>query len=156
MKLSTFKTQLQSGTPLQFTLPNQTIVPAHYHITEIGVVRKEYMDCGGTYRQEEKISFQLWLDQDYDHRLTHEKLLRIIEIGEQKMALPDAEIEVEFQGETIGKFHLDSDARGFQLLSTQTACLAQDACGIPAAKEKIRLSEITAPSACCSPESGCC
>ena len=156
MTLSEIKSKLPQLSQLTFLLPDGSSVPAHFHITEVGQVTKRFIDCGGTLRDEKSINFQLWEDGDYDHRLGAKKLLDIIQLSEKILGLEDLEVEVEYQGDTIGKFHLESDARGFQLLTTKTACLAQDACGIPAAKEKIRLSEITTPSACCSPESGCC
>ncbi len=154
MKLSTFKMLLQQGAQLQFELSNSQLIPAHFHITEIGTVQKNYIDCGGTLRNETKISFQLWYDNDTTHRLYSEKLLNIIRIAEEKIGLPDVEIEVEYQADTVGKYSLDVIEKHFFLKPTQTACLALDACGIPAQKEKLIMSEIIPSS--CAPGSGCC
>jgi|SRR5690606_1089344 len=60
----------------------------------------------------------------------------------------------KYQGETIGKFDLGFDGKHFILKNKQTACLASDACGIPAEKQKVKLSELN--STCCTPDSGCC
>ena len=84
-----------------------------------------------------------------------EKLLKIIELSEKTLAIDNNEIEVEYQGTTIQKFGLDFDGNQFLLTTKQTDCLAKDACGIPAEKPKVRLSEMSAQS-CCSPKSGCC
>jgi hypothetical protein len=100
------------------------------------------------------VNFQLWDANDYEHRLKPTKLLNIIRLSEEKLGIEDGEIEVEYQGETIGKFDLDFDGQHFILKNKQTACLASDACGIPAEKQKVKLSELN--SACCTPNSGCC
>ncbi|HAZ25722.1 MAG TPA: hypothetical protein DCY95_14960, partial [Algoriphagus sp.] len=84
---------------------------------------------GGTIRQEEKVNFQLWNENDYDHRLHPEKLLKIIELSESKLGIPDWEIEVEYQGETIGKYGLDYNGKSFLLTTKMTDCLAKSECG---------------------------
>jgi hypothetical protein len=42
---------------------------------------------------------------------------------------------VEYQAETIGKYDLGFNGK-ILLLNKQTACLAEDACGIPQEKQK--------------------
>lgn len=153
MKLSEFKKAL-SNTPLQFSLEDGSKVPAHFHITEIGALSKKFIDCGGTLRDEEKVNFQLWFSEDVEHRLTTEKLLKIIEIGETKIGLQDEEIEVEYQNSTIGKFNLEKSDFGFILANKETACLASDKCGIPVEKVKKTLSDLTENT--CKPGGGCC
>ena len=154
MKLSEVKKHLAQLEKLEFQLPNGTLVPEHFHVTEIGKINKHFIDCGGTVRQEEVINFQLWNANDYNHRLHPEKLMHIIELSEKTLALNDADIEVEYQGETIQKFGLDFDGTKFELTSKQTDCLAKDNCGISAQKPKVKLSDLQ--NACCTPNSGCC
>ncbi|OMP29992.1 DUF6428 family protein [Mangrovimonas sp. DI 80] len=154
MKLSEVKKHLEQLDTLAFQLPNGTLVPEHFHVTEIGKITKHFIDCGGTVRQEEVINFQLWNANDYNHRLHPEKLMHIIELSEKTLGLNDSEIEVEYQGETIQKFGLDFDGTNFQLTTKQTDCLAKDNCGIPAQKPKVKLSDLQ--NACCTPNSGCC
>ena len=156
MKLSEIKKHLQSIQTIGFQLPNGDLVASHFHVTEVGKVVKNFIDCGGKIRYEEVINFQLWEENDYDHRLHPEKLLKIIEISEKAFHFSDVEIEVEYQGkETIGKFGLDFDGRNFVLTSKLTACLAKDACGIPAEKPRIRISDMGKENSC-EPGSGCC
>jgi hypothetical protein len=50
MKLSQVKLLLPSIDKLQFKLENGQLVPAHFHITEVGKVSKHFIDCGGTIR----------------------------------------------------------------------------------------------------------
>jgi hypothetical protein len=155
MKLSAIKTQLEGLPQVNFLLPNGSQVPAHFHVTEVGQVSKKYIDCGGTLREESKVTFQLWEDGDVDHRLAASKLLNIIDLAERLLSIPDLEVEVEYQGDTIGRYGLDFNGTDFLLTATQTDCLAKDKCGIPMEKPKIRLSSI-AQGPVCTPHSGCC
>jgi len=155
MKLSAIKTQLEGLPQVNFLLPNGSQVPAHFHVTEVGQVSKKYIDCGGTLREESKVTFQLWEDGDVDHRLAASKLLNIIGLAERLLSIPDLEVEVEYQGDTIGRYGLDFNGTEFLLTATQTDCLAKDKCGIPMEKPKIRLSSI-AQGPVCTPNSGCC
>ena len=155
MKLSQVKSQLGHLTTLNFILPDGTVVSPHFHVTEVGQVTKKYIDCGGTLRNESMISFQLWAAEDFDHRLGAAKLLDIIQLAERVLELPDLEVEVEYQRDTIGRYGLEFTVTDFLLTARQTDCLAKDKCGIPTEKPKIRLSSI-AQGPICTPNSGCC
>lgn len=157
MKLSEIKSKLPELSQLTFRLPDGTSVPAHFHITEVGQINKRFIDCGGTLRDEKAINFQLWEDGDYDHRLGAKKLLDIIQLSERVLGLEDLDVEVEYQGDTIGKYGLDFSKGEFRLTAKMTDCLAKDKCGIPAQKPKLSLSALTAnEGGCCAPSSGCC
>lgn|SRR5690606_5341282 len=154
MKLSEIKKLLPSLENVEFQLENGTFVPEHFHVTEVGVILKRFIDCGGKIREERVINFQLWDANDFEHRLKPEKLLKIIELSETKLGIEDAEVEVEYQGETIGKYDLHFEDKRFILMNKQTACLAEDACGIPLEKQKVKLKELK--NSCCTLNSGCC
>lgn len=158
MKLSEIKTILQQAETIAFELPNGDLVPNHFHVTEVGKVTKNFIDCGGTVRNEQVVNFQLWEADDYDHRLHPEKLHHIIELSQKTLNIEDyLDIEVEYQGATIGKYGLDFNGNHFLLTTKQTDCLAKDACGIPESKQKKNLSALNAVSATsCDPNSGCC
>lgn len=158
MKLSEVKIALQKVETVTFQLPNHSFVPVHFHVTEVGIITKNFIDCGGTVREEKVVNFQLWEAGDYDHRLAPSKLLNIISLSEKTLSIDDSlEIEVEYQSETIGKFGLNFDGTNFLLTNKQTACLAEDACGIPPQKQKISLVELgDKNSGCCTPGGGCC
>lgn len=157
MKLNEFKTILSRGPELSFKLPDGSSVPAHFHLTEIGKQSRHFIDCGGTVRREEKANFQLWVANDFNHRLTPEKLLNIIKSGESLLGLNDEEIEIEYQSDTIGIYKLDWTGNHFELKPTFTDCLALDSCGIPGAKALKKLSQLVpAKSNSCQPGSGCC
>jgi hypothetical protein len=156
MKLSEFKKKLSTVTDLNFVLPNGTKVPQHFHVTEVGQVTKNFIDCGGTVRNEKVVNFQLWEANDFDHRLAPKKLNDIIALSEKVLGLEDAEIEVEYQSETIGKYGIEFNGKEFTLTSTQTNCLAQDKCGIPAEKLKVNLVDLSNNQSCCTPGGKCC
>jgi len=157
MTLSQIKSELQQLNTIAFQLPDGSLVPNHFHVTEVGKVNKHFIDCGGTLRREEVANFQLWEANDYDHRLHPEKLIHIIELSERVLELPDLEIEVEYQmKETIGKFSLDFDGTNFLLTAKTTNCLAKDHCGIPPEKLKVKLGELKEKASFCTPQSNCC
>lgn len=156
MKLSQVKLVLEELDTIAFQLPNGELVPKHFHVTEVGKITKHFIDCGGTVRSEEVVNFQLWNANDYDHRLHPEKLLKIIELSEKTLKIEDLDIEVEYQGETIGKFGLDFNGKNFLLTSKQTDCLAKDKCRVPTTKKpKVKLSELNKQTSC-SPDGNCC
>ncbi len=157
MKLSEIKNHLADMEALSFMLPNGTFVPQNFHVTEVGLITKNFIDCGGTVRKETVVNFQLWEDSnDEDHRLKPNKLLSIIALSEKVLGIEDFEIEVEYQDTTIGKYDLGFDGKSFTLQNKQTACLAQDHCGVPADKQKVSLSAISSQSNSCTPGGGCC
>ncbi|WP_418123856.1 DUF6428 family protein [Chryseobacterium sp. PTM-20240506] len=157
MKLSEIKNILPTLHNVEFQLEDGTFVPEHFHVTEVGTITKSFIDCGGTIRNEKVVNFQLWNANDYEHRLKPGKLLNIIALSEEKLGIEDHEIEVEYQNITIGKYDLDFNGKTFVLKNKTTACLAQEACGVPPEKKKLKLSDLSSQSgACCTPESGCC
>ena len=132
MTIEEIKNHLSNLKTIAFKLPNGNLVPNHFHVTEVGKVTKHFIDCGGTLRNEGVANFQLWEANDYDHRLHPE-------------------------GETIGKYGLDFNGTNFLLTAKNTTCLAQDSCGVPQEKSKVKLSDLQSKqSACCTPSSGCC
>lgn len=158
MKLSKLKEHLNDLTELNFELPNGTLVPNHFHVTEVGQVHKHLIDCGGTERHEKVVNFQLWNAGDFDHRLAPKKLTDIIALSEKVLKIEDSEIEVEYQGDTIGKYGISFNGNHFILTNKQTDCLAPDKCGIPIEKQKVALADLTpdATQSCCGPGSKCC
>ncbi|MCL1671511.1 DUF6428 family protein [Elizabethkingia ursingii] len=157
MKLSEIKGILPTLDNVEFQLENGTFVPEHFHVTEVGQITKNFIDCGGVIRHEKVVNFQLWNADDYEHRLKPKKLLHIINLSEDKLGIEDSEIEVEYQSNTIGKYNLELNGKTFLLRNKTTACLAQNACGISLEKEKKSLADLTSKqTSCCTPNSGCC
>lgn len=158
MKLSEIKTHLATAEAVNFQLADGSYVPEHFHVTEVGIVDKHFIDCGGTVRREKVANFQLWNADDTEHRLKPQKLINIIALSEKVLGMEDYDIEVEYQSNTIGKYDLGFNGKDFLLLSKQTDCLAKENCGVPENKEKVSLSTLgeQKSEACCTPGGKCC
>ncbi|WP_160069564.1 DUF6428 family protein [Sphingobacterium bovisgrunnientis] len=157
MKLSNIKEILPTLDNVAFQLENGTFIPEHFHVTEVGQITKNFIDCGGIIRTEKVVNFQLWNADDFEHRLKPGKLLNIIRLSEEKLGIENGEIEVEYQSDTIGKYDLEFNGKNFVLKNKTTACLAEDACGIPSEKQKKNLAELNVgKSNTCTPGGGCC
>ncbi|MDO7844842.1 DUF6428 family protein [Hymenobacter sp. M29] len=152
MKISEMKQALAGLDAVNFQLPDGSFLPSHFHVTEVGLVSKHFIDCGGVERRETVANFQLWEAGDYDHRLAPQKFLHILKLSEKILGREDLNIEVEYQQATIGKFGLRFDGQHFVLTTKQTACLAQDACGVPAGQFALPQLQVAG----CTPSGGCC
>lgn len=156
MKLSEVKQYLSNAESVNFKLEDGTMVPEHFYVTEVGIITKDFIDCGGVVRHEKVANFQLWNADDHEHRLKAGKLLSIIGLSEKVLGMEDLDIEVEYQAQTIGKYDLGYDGENFLLLSKQTACLAPEQCGVPAEKPKLQMQNLAATGGICTPGGGCC
>lgn len=157
MYLEDLKNALLNIDTVNFLLPDKTFVPEHFHVTEVGVIEKKFIDCGGTIRAEKVVNLQLWYADDHDHRLSAQKLLKIIQLSENKLGIENLPIEVEYQSDTIGKYGLSYNGKHFVLETKQTDCLAKDNCGIPEDKVAVAFKELVTMNAnACTPGSGCC
>ena len=152
MKISEIKQALAEVDAVNFRLPTGEYLPAHFHVTEVGLVNKHFIDCGGVERRETAANFQLWEAGDYDHRLAPLKFLHILDLSKKVLGSDDLDIEVEYQQATIGKFGLTREGNDFVLTPKHTACLAQDACSIP--DQQLALPQLQVAG--CSPGGGCC
>ena len=132
-------------------LPDRSFVPAHFHITEVGRVHKDFIDCGGTIRSTTACVLQVWVAQDFEHRLDTTKLAKIVQIAAPLLKSTELPVEVEYENGTgTVSQYLVAAAEGTPsgiLLSLglkHTACLALDKCGI-----------VEVASSCCATP-GCC
>src|SRR5690606_9114147 len=55
MKLSEIKEILPALENVEFQLENGTFVPEHFHVTEVGQIIKNFIDCGGVIRKEKAV-----------------------------------------------------------------------------------------------------
>lgn len=123
---------------LQFILPDGAVIPAQFHVTEVGHVVKNFVDCGGTIRHTSLVQLQVWLGNDLDHRLTAGKLAQILELAKGLIPSDELEVEIEYEACALSQYALSAvEAEGGQLklrvVSKHTDCLAKEACGIEAA-----------------------
>jgi len=98
MKLSELQRAAEAypNTVLRFFLPNGEAIPRHAHLTEVGHVMKNYIDCGGQTGHEEKIVLQTHVGADTDHRLQSDRLASILKLGAAVVWNPDLEVELEY------------------------------------------------------------
>ncbi len=154
MKLSELRSALEQSNELVFVNTDGNQIPAHFHITEMGLSTKHFIDCGGTERIERRATMQLWTSIDFDHRLKAEKMIEIMDKTSSLFIGQDPEVEVEYQMDTIGRFGLAFNEGKFNLTSLKTDCLAKEDCGIPMEKVKAQLAEVVESG--CTPGGGCC
>ncbi|MBB5350493.1 hypothetical protein HNR46_000721 [Haloferula luteola] len=141
---------------VEVVLPNGESIPAHFHITEVGHVSKSFLDCGGQRHTLEWSSLQAWVADDIDHRLSAEKLARILERAQTLLPSSDLPIEIEWEVPHWTQLPvLKVEVTGHSLrLHTEfkhTDCLAKDIC-LP----DFTLPPLPGQKALCTPGSGCC
>ncbi len=120
---------------LALTLPDGSTVAKHFHVTEVGRVRKDFIDCGGTVRSTDTCVLQAWVASDIDHRLEAGKLGKIISLAEGILKGDDLPLEIEYDVGVITQFAVESVKASdgvihLKLAGKHTACLAPDQCGI--------------------------
>ena len=133
MNLAEVKQSLKGLSELNFRLPSGDYVPPHFHVTEIGLLTKRSIDCGGNQHSDTLVQLQLWQAHDYDHRVAPEKFRMILDTADKIIGTDDTlEVEVEYQEHTIGKFGLGFDGIDFVLINKQTDCRARSKCSTTA------------------------
>jgi hypothetical protein len=120
---------------MHWMLPDKSFVPDHYHITEVGRVDKNFIDCGGTTRSLASCLLQIWVADDKDHRLQTTKLAGIMKVAGAVLRSDDLPVEVEYEHATISQYPLagvEATPAGllFYLGTKHTACLAPEKCGV--------------------------
>jgi len=145
MKLSEIKNILATAETVNFKLENGTSVPGHFHVTEVGRIDKNFIDCGGTRRQSASCLLQTWTANDVDHRLVAGKLAEILKLAFPILGSAELPVELEYGAAvaaqyTISNVEVSPRSVTFGLTGKQTACLAPDKCGVGG----------------CDPKSGCC
>lgn len=161
MNLSELKTLLvdHSDRYFRISLPDGSAVPLSFHVTEVGRVQKTFLDCGGTLRESISCQLQVWVGEDYEHRIETGKMAAIL--NKAKAYLPDETIpvEVEYEDQVISQyviadFTLTDEAVVLNLANKHTECLAPELCGLPALPKSGK-SGLVSAAPCCGPK-GCC
>lgn len=141
----------------RISLPDGSAVPVSFHITEVGRVQKTFLDCGGTLRESLTCQLQVWVGEDYEHRIETGKMAAIL--NKAKAYLPDESIpvEVEYEDRVISQYiieghDLTDDAVVLKLAHKHTECLAPELCGLPPLPAA---GKIKSPAPRCGP-AGCC
>ncbi len=159
MKISQFATLLESHPekPFHLVLPGENVVPASFHITEVGHVTKKFIDCGGKLHTVESCQLQVWLGDDTDHRLYAGKMAGVLNLARGRGVLPDEDLDVEIEYEdtaisqyTVDSFTVSDRAVVLNLAGKHTDCLAKESC-LPNA-----LPMAAGEAAGCGCGPGCC
>ncbi|NJM36657.1 MAG: hypothetical protein HC845_01590 [Akkermansiaceae bacterium] len=157
MNLSELKSLLHDHADRHFRiqLPDGKSVPVSFHVTEVGRLEKTFIDCGGKLRDKTTCQLQIWVGDDYDHRIETGKMAAILD--KAASILPDGSVPVEIEYEdrvisqyTIADHTLSDDAVILKLENKHTECLAPELCGLPS----FRLPGIGGKTPCCGP-GGC-
>ena len=137
--------------PVRFVLPDGGRIPDHAHITEVGRVDREFLDCGGERRKTSFCCLQAWVADDTEHRLPARKLAAIIGRALEPLGLESLPVEIEYEDGVISQFPVVSVGAGdmvtVHLGTKHTDCLAKEVCLPPAAGSAAE---------CCAPGSNCC
>ena len=96
------------GARMHWMLPDRSFVPAHYHITEVGRVQKDFIDCGGTVRSTQACVLQVLVADDVDHRLETTKLAAIMDIAAPLLQSTELPVEVEYEEGVISQYPISS------------------------------------------------
>lgn len=108
-------------------------IEAHFHVTEIGRVQRDFVDCGGTLRRTVTCLLQTWVADDTDHRLTAGKLLKALAQAAPVLRDEDLPVELEYEAcnvvqLVVAEVRREGEVLILQLGSKHTDCLAKDVC----------------------------
>ncbi len=139
MTVAAFRSALAAAPDLPLTVlwPDGDPIEAHFHITEVGRVQKDFVDCGGTVRRTVSCLLQTWVGEDVDHRITAGKLLGAFDFAGPVLGAEDLPVELEYEACNVVQFTVVSVVRGMDQLTVQlgskhTDCLAKELCCPPA------------------------
>jgi hypothetical protein len=151
MKLREFKTLLEANSDKIFglQLPGEKAVPRAFHITEVGLVSKTFIDCGGKVHTVQTCQLQAWLGPDVDHRIEAGKMADILVKARSIVPSEELDLEIEYEDHVISQYQVaaatvSDDAVTLQLAAKHTDCLAPELCITPSG------------DSCCAPGAGCC
>lgn len=138
-------------------LPDGQPVPVSFHVTEVGHVRKTFIDCGGTLRENAACQLQVWVGEDADHRIEAKKMAAILEKARSFLTDEAIPVEIEYEDQVISQYTIEGyrvreDAVILKLAHKHTDCLAKELCGVPAKPAETSAGKT---AACCSGQ-GCC
>ena len=133
----------------RFVLPDGDYIPAHAHVTEVGHVVRNFIDCGGLTGKEEKVVLQTHVGNDADHRLRSDRFAKILELGNRVIPSADLDVEVEYDCCVVAQYPItevatDGEHLNLILRPGRTQCRAQER----------RQSE--AAARCCATSATCC
>ena len=132
----------------RFILPSGDYIPAHAHLTEVGHVVRNFIDCGGLTGKKERAVLQTHVGNDTDHRLRSDRFAKILELGNRVISSADLDVEVEYDCCVVAQYPIaearpDGEHLNLILRRSRTQCRARE-----------RRDSETA--ACCATFAACC
>jgi len=133
----------------RFVLPDGDCIPAHAHVTEVGHVVRNFIDCGGLTRKEEKVVLQTHVGSDKDHRLRSDRFAKILRLGNRLIPSADLDVDIEYDCCVVAQYPIaeatpEGDHLNLILRRGRTQCRARER----------RDRETAAP--CCATSATCC
>ena len=133
----------------RFVLPDGDQIPAHTHVTEVGHVVRNFIDCGGLTGREESVVLQTYVGNDLDHRLRSDRFAKILSLGDRVVPHTDLEVEVEFDCCVVAQYPISEtriagDRLEILLGRKATQCRSRE-------RQKAEAAE-----ACCARAASCC
>src|ERR1043165_8790918 len=133
MKLSDLRSALEKhpATFPRFILPDGDYIPAHAHVTEVGHVVKNFIDCGGVTGKSETVLLQTHVGRDVEHRLRSDRFAKILQLGERVLPHDHLEVEVEYDCCVVAQYPITEVKRTGEHLDVilgkrRTQCLAAE------------------------------
>lgn len=133
----------------RFVLPDGDYIPAHAHVTQVGHVVRNFIDCGGLTGKEEKVVLQTHVDSDTDHRLRSARFAKILQLGSRVIPSADLDVDVEYDCCVVAQYPIgeatpDGEHLNLILQRGRTQCRARE-----------RRESETA-TGCCATSATCC
>ena len=133
----------------RFVLPSGGYIPAHAHVTEVGYVVRNFIDCGGVIGKEEKVLLQTHVGDDDDHRLRADRFSKILQLGMRVLPSADLDVDVEYDCCVVAQYPVAEVRREGEHLDLllqrgRTQCRARER------------REATVQESCCPSAAVCC
>ncbi len=133
----------------RFVLPDGDYIPPHAHVTEVGHVVRNFIDCGGLTGKEEKVVLQTHVGDDADHRLRSDRFATILQLGSRVIPGADLDVDVEYDCCVVAQYPIgeatpDGEHLNLILQRGRTQCRARE-----------RRESETA-TGCCATSATCC
>jgi len=133
----------------RLVLPDGDYIPAHAHVTEVGHVVRNFIDCGGMIGKEEKVVLQTHVGDDSDHRLQSDRFLKILKLGARVLPHADLDVDVEYDCCVVAQYPIvaarpEGENLDLILQRSRTQCRARER-----REAGVADSGCAAASACC-------
>lgn len=138
-----------SATSTRFVLPDGDYIPAHAHVTEVGHVVRNFIDCGGVIGKEEKVLLQTHVGDDAEHRLTSDRFSKILQLGDRVIPNANLDVDVEYDCCVVAHYPIaavraEGEHLDLMLQRGRTQCRARE-------RRETKMGDT-----CCATAAACC